>query len=765
MNGGLNWQNFSPGVNGIPANEHIISFKGARQGNRWVFYCVTILANSLPNIYNSTSRDCIQFKGIYRLSQGQTQWVSKTANLQTPVLDKGYLLSMSGNDTSVIYVGGNSTYLGVLLGAVFKSVNGGNSFTTVFLTQGMKNSNTNITTGWGGAQALITSKFKWNGMNYILSMAVDPANPARIICGDGMWVHTSVDYGANWQQAYTDINHDHLPSVLITDTSNYKTTGLETTASYWLTWTDSSSIVAGYNDIVATRSDDGGHLWNFDIHGLDSSRINDVNMMRIHPVNGNIYAACGEVSGSNGDYTDARAAWSRGRISVSIDSGKNWTVLKSFGHAVTSIAFDPTTTNGMYITVTDVMGGIGDVYHCADVVNNSSVWTRLASPPRTENRALQILVLNNGDLVSVYGPRDISTTATPSYTYSNSSGIYYSQDGGLSWADRTPLSIQKEVLNVEVDPNDPLQHTWLAFAGNKASAPGVYRTTDRGVNWTNVYNQGALSGTFHPALPNELYICSEMQGLQYATNTGSNTFSISPLISYPFRRPQKVFFNPYDVNEVWVASFGNGFRVGYTSIVNPCVSRTLDLKLFIEGYYVGSNTMTPVKMNEGVGSNPSTVDDIRVELRSPASSPQPYMTIASDTVTLQTNGHASCSFCNVPSGNYYIVVKHRNSVETWSANPVPFNVPNINYDFTTSANKSFGNNMTEVEPGVWSVYSGDMNQDENVDLLDLSVLQTDITLFQFGYLVTDLNGDGNVDLLDVPIAEDNINDFVFSAHP
>ena len=113
FNSGISWNSLSAGTNGIPSSEHIISFKGAKQGNRWVFYCVTIQANVLPNIYNSSSRDCNQFKGIYRLSQGQTQWVSKTGNLQTPLADKGYLIGMADNDTSVIYVAGNSTYLGV----------------------------------------------------------------------------------------------------------------------------------------------------------------------------------------------------------------------------------------------------------------------------------------------------------------------------------------------------------------------------------------------------------------------------------------------------------------------------------------------------------------------------------------------------------------------------------------------------------------------------------------------------------------------------
>ena len=67
--------------------------------------------------------------------------------------------------------------------------------------------------------------------------------------------------------------------------------------------------------------------------------------------------------------------------------------------------------------------------------------------------------------------------------------------------------------------------------------------------------------------------------------------------------------------------------------------------------------------------------------------------------------------------------------------------------------------------------------DENVDLLDLGRLETDISDFAFGYqylpvnvnfpgvVSTDLNGDGNVDLLDSPILETNISDFIFSYHP
>ena len=73
--------------------------------------------------------------------------------------------------------------------------------------------------------------------------------------------------------------------------------------------------------------------------------------------------------------------------------------------------------------------------------------------------------------------------------------------------------------------------------------------------------------------------------------------------------------------------------------------------------------------------------------------------------------------------------------------------------------------MKEVSAGVWAMFSGDINQDENVDLLDLSILDSSISNFDFGYVSTDINGDSNVDLLDNPIIEENINQFIFSVHP
>jgi len=63
------------------------------------------------------------------------------------------------------------------------------------------------------------------------------------------------------------------------------------------------------------------------------------------------------------------------------------------------------------------------------------------------------------------------------------------------------------------------------------------------------------------------------------------------------------------------------------------------------------------------------------------------------------------------------------------------------------------------------MYSADLNQDQNVDLLDMPILEADIAEYMFGYAATDLNGDGNTDLLDVIYMDYGIANYLFSIYP
>jgi hypothetical protein len=73
--------------------------------------------------------------------------------------------------------------------------------------------------------------------------------------------------------------------------------------------------------------------------------------------------------------------------------------------------------------------------------------------------------------------------------------------------------------------------------------------------------------------------------------------------------------------------------------------------------------------------------------------------------------------------------------------------------------------MKQVEPGVWAIYSGDINQDGTIDGLDMNFVEIDANDFAFGYNASDLNGDGATDGLDMNILETNSNLFLFVARP
>ncbi len=212
-------------------------------------------------------------------------------------------------------------------------------------------------------------------------------------------------------------------------------------------------------------------------------------------------------------------------------------------------------------------------------------------------------------------------------------------------------------------------------------------------------------------------------------------------------------------------------------IANIC-NTTLNLTCLIEGYWDGVGGLIGVLAMQSEPSAATACDSIDVELRDMNT---PYGVMHSLRTLLHQDGTATCVFPAL-SGSYYIAVKNRTSVQTWSAMPVAFAGPTVSYNFTTAESQAYGAGslptaMKEVATGVWAFYSGDIISDENVDLLDLGLMETDISDFAFGYeydvlninypgvIPTDINGDGNVDLLDSPILENNISNFIFSIHP
>ena len=121
--------------------------------------------------------------------------------------------------------------------------------------------------------------------------------------------------------------------------------------------------------------------------------------------------------------------------------------------------------------------------------------------------------------------------------------------------------------------------------------------------------------------------------------------------------------------------------VSSNTITMTCVtSITLNLKIFIDGYYDNSNhTMIPLLYNTGNSTNNLEVDTITVELHSASS---PYSMIESSKGILKVDGTCSVVYSPDRFGlPYYIVLKHRNALETWSKIPIVLDTI-TEYDFT-----------------------------------------------------------------------------------
>lgn len=194
----------------------------------------------------------------------------------------------------------------------------------------------------------------------------------------------------------------------------------------------------------------------------------------------------------------------------------------------------------------------------------------------------------------------------------------------------------------------------------------------------------------------------------------------------------------------------------------PFEINLLNVKAYLQGYYVGSGQMADVLLNQGVHTNPSLdADTLQVQLREPNA---PYNLVFQKNVILKQDGSLSVASTGIIGQSYYLVIKHRNHIASWSTHPILINTL-TQYDFSIAANRVYGDNQHEVESGIFAFYTGDINQDGIIDGLDYNEWENDSNNFAGGYFSTDLNGDGIVDGLDFIYWEQNNNNFIGAVWP
>ncbi len=220
-----------------------------------------------------------------------------------------------------------------------------------------------------------------------------------------------------------------------------------------------------------------------------------------------------------------------------------------------------------------------------------------------------------------------------------------------------------------------------------------------------------------------------------------------------------------------------GIDAGYRDITDSCAFHTLDLTAILQGPYAGGVMGTQLRAagyvpamqpyggapwnhagTEYTDSLPADVVDwVLVELRSGLTGPTK---VASQAALLRSNGTITAAdgssvlgFRGIESGEYNIVLRHRNHLGAMSAVPMTFGTGTVRYDFTSGLNKYHGGDAREVVAGVFGLWAGDVTGNGVVKYSgsgnDRSPILTriggsDLTLTVSGYYPEDVNMNGQV---------------------
>jgi hypothetical protein len=200
-----------------------------------------------------------------------------------------------------------------------------------------------------------------------------------------------------------------------------------------------------------------------------------------------------------------------------------------------------------------------------------------------------------------------------------------------------------------------------------------------------------------------------------------------------------------------------GFQQPYIEL------KILNLRAFIEGFYLGNGLMEPVLyLNDPLAFSSNVCDSMTVELHAAVS---PFSLVASVKVLLQTDGSAIARFpSSTANTNYYIALRHRNTIETWSASPVLLS-NHASYNFTSAANTAYGNNLRDLADGNFAIWSGDVNQDGLIEEVDFISIEISLLQLTASYQTTDLTGDGMVESTDYSLIENNSEQHIARIRP
>lgn len=450
-------------------------------------------------------------------------------------------------------------------------------------------------------------------------------------------------------------------------------------------------------------SSNGGANWTNQATSHTSSiyDIDFINSTTGYIAGGNAFGAIGQLSKT----TDGGATW----VMISLPSPFNT-------HQLNNVDFIDENTGWIF-------GGLpfGSGITSAKTTDGGTTWTQQP---------------NDAGLTSACGGEmaDVNTG------WLVSGSVFKTTNGGNLWVRNTdPYITSTSWSRVFVYNKDIV----YLYGSGTSGLKKIIRSVDGGITWTDI--TGNLLSTFTPF---KIYWLNLKHGIVSGTN-GYMAKTTNGGVTWTASNPggsTTVDCSMPNKNEWYAISDRNSAFEVWRKYEN-LTSISLNVTMSIEGFWNGK---------------PHVTDTVTVELHS-ATSPFGLVDAAREVITI--NGYQTYEFYAAPAGSYYIVLKHRNGLQTWSAAPVAMTAGgNINYDFTTAASQAYGNNMV-LKSGRYCIYSGDVNGDEVIDGSDGAPIDNDAASFSSGYLNTDLDGNTIIDGSDATLWENNAANNVATVKP
>ena len=219
--------------------------------------------------------------------------------------------------------------------------------------------------------------------------------------------------------------------------------------------------------------------------------------------------------------------------------------------------------------------------------------------------------------------------------------------------------------------------------------------------------------------------------------------------------------------------FGTGTQCGEDTIQ----TFQMLVKFFLEGPYSGGSMSIALNSSgyipstqpfntspwnymgtESVASIPTgVVDWVLLELRSDFTTQVARRAafLKSDGLLVDMNGTSQLSFAGVPTGDYYVVIYHKNHLAVMTANTVNLSNNPTLYDLTIAETQAYGTNAMKNLGGVYGLFTGDTDASGTVNASDRSGTWNQRN--SSGYYGTDVDLSGTVNAADRSIIWNNRN--------